>query len=113
MLLDRRQRVATHHRQQGGIVPAGLGNKVVQGLMRSPDPERSDPGRHRLDALALARQQQTGGIGPQRLAPIRVAEYVPQALSVGPEPLLPPRHPHPLARPPHATHQHRAKLVTR
>jgi hypothetical protein len=63
--------------------------------MRRTDPERLDPRRHRLKALALARQQQAGGVGPQRRAPIRMPEHVAQPFDVAPEPLLPRRHPQP------------------
>ena len=84
MPFDRRQHVAAHRRQQGGIVPGRLGHEVVQRLVRRADPERLDPGRHRLDALALARQQQAGGVGPQRRPPVRVAEHRAQKLDLAP-----------------------------
>jgi hypothetical protein len=43
---------------------------------------RRHPGRHRLDALALTRQQQAGQIRYQRGAPVGVAENGGQALDV-------------------------------
>ena len=85
--------MAAHGRQQGVAVPGGLGDEVVQGLVRRADPGRLDPGRHRLEALALARQQQAGGVGPQRLPPVRVAQHPAQPLDVAPEPLLPAHRP--------------------
>jgi hypothetical protein len=88
----RRQRVAAHRCQESVIIPGRLGDKVVQRLVGRADPERLDPGRHRLDALALARQQKTGGVGPQRCPPVGVAEHRAQKIDVCPEALLPARH---------------------
>ena len=45
---------------------AALATKWCKDWCAAPDPGRVDPRRHRLDALALARQQQARGVGPQR-----------------------------------------------
>ena len=66
--------------------------KSVEPMAARVDPGRVDPRRHRFDALALARQQQARAVGPQRRAPVGVAQHVAQPLDVVPEPLLPARH---------------------
>ena len=66
MLLDRERYPGTHHGQRDRIRPVGLGDQVVQRLMSRLDPAGLDPDRHRLDALALARQQQASAVAPNR-----------------------------------------------
>src|SRR5205809_1035948 len=55
---------------RAGVVPGSLSDEVVQGLVRRAHAARVEARRHRLHALALARQQQAGGVGPQRPAPV-------------------------------------------
>jgi hypothetical protein len=102
VLLERRQRVAAHRREQGRVVPGRLGDKMVQRLVRRADPERLNPRCHRLDALALARQQEAGGVGAQRLAPVGVAEHRAQELDIAPKTIIPACH-----RPPARYHRPR------
>jgi hypothetical protein len=63
MPLDRRQHLRPHRRQQRRIVPLRLRHHVVQRLVLGLHMRRIEPCCHRLDALALARQQQAGAVG--------------------------------------------------
>jgi hypothetical protein len=47
---------------------------MMKGLVTSLHMERVQLGRHWLDALALAWQQQTRQIGPERLASVRMTD---------------------------------------
>ena len=78
--------------------------KSVEPMAARVDPARVDAGGHRLHALALAGQEETRRVGPQRGAPVGVAEHVAQPLDVVVEPLFPPRH----RRPRHASSPHGA-----
>src|SRR3954453_6483673 len=60
----------------------------MQGLVGRLHPGRRDPGSHRLDALALARQQQPGAVGPPRRGPARMAQHRHDRVQVGGESLL-------------------------
>ena len=62
--------------EHGRIIPLGLRDHVVHRLVLGLHAARLDPGGHRLDALALAGQEQAGRVGPQRRAPVRVAQHV-------------------------------------
>jgi hypothetical protein len=66
MPLERRQHLCPHCGQQRRIVPLGLRHHMVQRLVFGLYMRRIEPGGHRLDALALAGQQQTGAVGPRR-----------------------------------------------
>jgi hypothetical protein len=48
------------------VRPIGLGDQVVPRLVRRLDPAGLEPGRHRLDALAIARQQHSGAVAASR-----------------------------------------------
>jgi hypothetical protein len=61
---DRRQRLLAHRPRQRRVVPPGLGDHVVHGPVPGLCSPGLDPGGHRLDALALARQQQPGSSSP-------------------------------------------------
>src|SRR5688572_25072835 len=52
--------------QQSGIAPHGLGNEVMQRLMLGLNAFGIKARRHRLDALAVAVEQQAEAIGPER-----------------------------------------------
>jgi hypothetical protein len=86
--LDGRQHKVAHRSQKGGIVPFGLGHHVMQGLVGRLHPARLDPSGHRLDALALARQQQPGAVGPRRRRPAGMAQHRHDRLQIGAQPLL-------------------------
>ena len=64
--LDRRQHLRPHRGQDRCIVPRRLGHHVVQRLMFGLHMGGVEPRCHRLDALALAGQQQAGAIGARR-----------------------------------------------
>jgi hypothetical protein len=53
------------------------------------DPRRRRYRRNRLDALALARQQQAPAIITQRLRPIRMSDHLGERIDIGCEPFLP------------------------
>jgi len=56
------QHLTANLAQQGGVAPSCLGHDVVQRLMHLPYVGRSQPRRHRLDALALDRQKEPLGV---------------------------------------------------
>ena len=58
----------------------------MQRLMRRLHATGRNPRRHRLDALALPRQQQPGAIGLQRRLPIGVTERRRQGLDISRKP---------------------------
>jgi hypothetical protein len=74
MALDRRRELPLNRGQQSPIGPVGLGDEVVQGLMRGAHLVRIDPRRHRLDALALQRQQEPRRVLPKRRLTVSVAK---------------------------------------
>jgi hypothetical protein len=74
MPLDRRQHLRPHRRQQHRIVPVRLRHHVVQRLVFGLHMRRVEPCRHRLDALALAGQQQAGAAGPRRGGPPHMSQ---------------------------------------
>jgi hypothetical protein len=72
MPLDRRQHLCAHRRQHRRIVPVRLRNHMMQRLVFGLHMRRVEPRGHRLDALALARQQQAGAVGPRRGCSLRM-----------------------------------------
>ena len=86
--LDGGQHLLAHRPEQGRVVPFRLGHEVVQGLVRRLHPGRRDPGGHRLDALALARQQQPGAVGLRCCDPACMAQHRHDRVQIGGEPLL-------------------------
>ena len=60
----------------------------MQGLVGCLDMPRIEAGGHRLDALALARQQQTGAIAAQRGNPVGVTDLLGKSAYVSLEPDL-------------------------
>src|SRR5215212_2654003 len=71
------------------VRPRRVGDKMQQRLVLGRDPGRRRYRRDRLDALALARQQQAQAIITQWLGPIHMPDYLGQRLDIGREPLLP------------------------
>src|SRR4051812_1852350 len=69
-------------------IPRGLGDEVMQGLVGCLDMPRIEAGGHRLDALALARQQQAGAIAAQRSDPVGVTDLLAKSAYVSLEPDL-------------------------
>ena len=68
--------------EDGRPIPRGIGHKVMHRLVPRANMPRIDPGGHRLDALALARQAQPGEIGAHRLVAIGVSQGHGQPLDV-------------------------------
>ena len=62
---------------------------MMQRLVPGLHPARLKPRRHRLDALALARQQQTRAIGPRRRRPARVPQDRCDLVQIRRKPLRP------------------------
>ncbi len=85
--LELRQGVVRSHPQQRLGVPRRIGHEVVHRLVPGPHVGRIDLRRHRLDALALARQEKTRQVVPQRLPPVRMAQHRAQTLDIRFEPL--------------------------
>jgi hypothetical protein len=72
--LQSRQGVVSDSGQNGLIPPGGLGDQVMQGLMLAGDVGRLQAGRHRFDAFALQRQQQSHAIGTKGIGTIGMAQ---------------------------------------
>jgi hypothetical protein len=56
---------------------------VVQGLVRRLNASGLDPGRYRLDALAVAWQQQPSAIPPNRSDAVGMSKRVTECLDIG------------------------------
>jgi hypothetical protein len=83
VLLDGGQHASAHHGEHGRVGPIGLGDQVVQRLMGGLDPPRLDARGHRLNALALARQQQACAVAPSRGDAVGMAEGRAKRLDIG------------------------------
>jgi hypothetical protein len=81
-----RQHLLAHGGEHGRIIPRGLGDEVMQGLVGCLDMPRIEAGGHRLDALALAGQQQAGAIAAQRIDPVGVTDLLGKSAYVSLEP---------------------------
>jgi hypothetical protein len=88
-LLHDRQYIVAHAAKQGLIAPWGLGHHMVQRLVHAPDAVRGQTHGHRLDALTLSRQQQSGAIGLQGNSTIDMPCGLHQAVKIGRKALLP------------------------
>jgi hypothetical protein len=84
--LDDGQDAGAHRRENGLIGPIGLCHEVMQRLMRGSHPPGLDARGHRLDAFALARQQQPGAIRSERCGAIGMAEDRGDRLDITSEP---------------------------
>src|SRR4051812_47220123 len=71
------------------VRPRRVGNKMQQRLVLGRDPGRRRYRRDRLDALAVARQQQAQAVITQWLYPIRVPDHLGERLDIGRKPFLP------------------------
>jgi hypothetical protein len=60
--------------QQILLRPVGVGDKMVQRLMRALDAAGFDAGRYRLDALSIAGKNEPGTVGTKWRPPIRVPQ---------------------------------------
>ena len=86
VLLHGGQHARADHGEHRGIRPVGLGDQVVHRLMRCLHPAGLDPGSHRLDALAVTRQQQAGAVAPNRGDAVGMAERRTKRLDIGRKP---------------------------
>jgi hypothetical protein len=71
-LLDGGKNKGSNPPQQILLRPVGVGDKMVQRLMRALDAAGLDASRYRLDALALARKNKPRTVGAKWRSPIRV-----------------------------------------
>src|SRR6202022_1855541 len=78
----RRQPHLAHFGQPLLVRPWRDTDKMQQRLVLRRRPRRRGPRRHRLDALALARQHQTGAIIAQRPSPVNVTNYAHKPLDI-------------------------------
>jgi len=85
---ERRQDVVPHRGQQRVVGPGGLGDEMVQRLVRGADLLGVDPGRHGLDTLALAGQDQTTAVGAERRLAIGMRQGAAHRSDVIRKPLL-------------------------
>src|SRR5690242_17744771 len=76
------QRILTNYAQERAIAPGRGRDEVVQRLMPRTDVARIDPGRNRLNALALAGQKQPGEIVTQGLNSISAINLIAQQSEV-------------------------------
>jgi hypothetical protein len=83
-----RQHLLAHGGEHSRIIPRGLGDEVMQGLVGCLNMPRIEAGGHRFYALALARQQQAGAIAAQRINPVCVTDLLGKSVYVSLEPDL-------------------------
>lgn len=109
---DRRQHLLAHRGEQRPVRPRRLGDEVMQGLVRRAHLQRVHPSRHRLDALARARQDQPATVGVERLPPVGMPERHRHALDVSREPLVQPSRRHERSPRHHHDHHPTSHLMT-
>jgi hypothetical protein len=85
----RSQRIVARTAQQGLIAPGSIGHHMVQRLMHAPNIFRGQPRCHRLDRLALSRQQQPSAVQLERNNAIRMPGSLRQTVKIARQPLLP------------------------
>ncbi len=83
MPLDLGQDLGSHERQESLVGPVCLSDEMVERLMGRLNPSGFEPGCHRFDALALARQDQPGAVGLQRRRTISMTQSPRQGLNIG------------------------------
>jgi hypothetical protein len=82
MFLHRGQHFPSYLRQHFLVVPGRIRYQVVQRLVHATHIVWGQPCGHRLDAFALARQQQTHAVVLQRRMPISMPCGFRQALNI-------------------------------
>jgi hypothetical protein len=80
-LFDRRENEARHLPQQRFVRPFGVGDEMMQRLIRRLNAPRLHPRRHRFDALAIAGKNETGAVGTEWRRPICVSKDAGDALA--------------------------------
>ena len=84
--LDLRQHHLAYLGQHSLVRPRRIANKMQQRLVLRRRSLRCRHRRHRLDALALARQHQANAIVTQRPHPIRMADHARKSLDIARKP---------------------------
>lgn len=74
VLFDDGQDTRTHRRQHRGVGPIGLGQEVMQRLMRRLHAPWLHPRGHRFDAFAITGQQQSRAIGSEWRTPVSMTK---------------------------------------
>ena len=92
MPLHLRQNLGPHEREESRVRPGGLGDDMVERLMDGLNPSGFEPGCHRFDALALARQDQPGAVSPQGRHTISMTQSLRQMFNIGGKAPLARRH---------------------
>ena len=87
MALQGREHRLAGHAQDGPVVPAGVRDEVMHGLMAGPHMAGINPCGHRLDALPVPRQTQSGDIVSEGTMPILMTQGGGETLHVRTEPL--------------------------
>jgi hypothetical protein len=82
-VLQSAQNRLAHLPQNFFVASGSVGHHVMQRLVHAPDAVRSQPGRHRVHALTLAWNQQTGAVVLQRNRAIGMSRGFPQAIHIG------------------------------
>src|SRR3954452_14106302 len=85
---DLRHDVSADGLQQSGIAPHGLGNEVMQRLMLGLNAFGIKARCHRFDALAVAVEQQTDAIGPERLLAVGMTQSAGKGIQIRVQSLL-------------------------
>jgi hypothetical protein len=81
-LLNRGKNASSGLPRQGFGRPIGIGDEMVQGLMRAVNAPRLDARRNRLHALAFSGKKEPGAVGSERRPPIGMPEDRPDAFDV-------------------------------
>ena len=87
-LLDGRNNKGSNPPQQILLRPVGVGDKMVQRLMRALDAVGFDAGRYRFDALTIAGENEPRTVGAKWRPPIRVPQARRDMLNVRRKPRL-------------------------
>src|SRR3954469_4289635 len=76
------QHLLANRGEHGRVTPRGGGDEVLQRLVQAGHAGRVETRRHRLDALALARQQEARAIADHALPAVGVAQHLGQPRQV-------------------------------
>src|SRR5215218_8093826 len=85
---DDGQHLLAHARQQDLIRPLGMSHEMMQALVSRLGAVGFEPGRHGLDALAFARQEEPGTVGLHRGNSIGMAEPSRKGINISGKPRL-------------------------
>jgi len=82
IFLDLRQHERAHGRKQLAFVPWCLRHEMMQRLVLGADLVGRNACRHRLDALSVTGQQQSGAVRGERSMPIHMTDHFAQMLDI-------------------------------